>query len=215
MKNTPMRTALLAAALGALAGVARAADPAPPPVDQVVVPQVDRRGIHLPRFPSSDFEIGTFVGTYSTQNFGSSAVGGIRLGYHITEDFFVEGVYAATKVSDANFRQVLPGGVFPQEKETLSYYNLSVGYNILPGEIFIGGAHSFASQFYIITGVGSTKLDVQRRPTINFGAGLRVYLTDHAALQLDVRDHVFSLDLLGKRQSTQNPELTLGVTAFF
>src|SRR6185437_11354674 len=91
MKNNTMRIALLAAALAALAGTARAADPAPPPVDQVVVPQVDRRVIHLPRFPSSDFEIGTFVGTYSTQNFGSSAVGGIRLGYHITEDFFVEG----------------------------------------------------------------------------------------------------------------------------
>jgi len=37
---------------------------------------------------------------------------GLRLGYHITEDFFVEGSYASTKVSDAAFRQVLPGGVF-------------------------------------------------------------------------------------------------------
>jgi hypothetical protein len=30
-----------------------------------------------------------------------------------------------------------------------------------------------------------------------------------------VRDHLFSLDLLGKNQSTQNPEITLAATAFF
>jgi outer membrane beta-barrel protein len=210
-----LRSALLAVSTATLGFAVQAADPPPPPADQVVVPQVDRRGIHVPKFPSSDFEVGLFGGTYSTQNFGSSGVGGIRLGYHITEDFFVEGVYAATKVSDQNFRQILPGGVFPKEKETLSYYNLSLGYNLLPGEIFIGGAHAFASQFYVVAGVGSTKLDVQRRATFNFGAGYRLFLTDHAALQIDVRDHVFSLDLLGTRQSTQNPELTVGVTAFF
>jgi outer membrane beta-barrel protein len=210
-----LRSALLAVATATIGFAVQAADPPPPPADQVVVPQVDRRGIHVPKFPNSDFEVGLFGGSYSTQNFGSSGVGGIRLGYHITEDFFVEGVYAATKVSDKNFRQILPGGVFPQPKETLSYYNLSIGYNLLPGEIFIGGAHAFASQFYVIAGVGSTKLDVQRRPTINFGAGYRLFLTDHAALQIDVRDHVFTLDLLGTRQSTQNPELTVGLTAFF
>ena len=81
----------------------------------------------MPHFPSNDFEIGAFVGSYATQNFGTSVVAGARVGYHITEDFFVEGVYAATKVSDESFRQILPGGVFPTEKVTLSYYNLSVG----------------------------------------------------------------------------------------
>ena len=199
----------------ATAASAFAADPPAKTTDQVVVPEVDRRDISLPRFPSNDFEIGTFVGTYATQNFGSSVVGGLRLGYHITEDFFVEGVYAQTKVSDSSFRQVLPGGVFPDEKEKLSYYNLSVGYNVLPGEVFIGGKRAKPSAFYLIGGVGSTKFDQQRRPTYNLGAGLRVFLTDHVALQVDARDHIFSLDLLGKRQSTQNLEFTAGITAFF
>ena len=199
-------TALLALAMLAI-GItnAFAADPPAQTTDQVVVPQVDRRDIRVPRFPSNDFEIGAFVGTYATQNFGSSVVGGLRLGYHVTEDFFVEGVYAQTKVSDESFRQVLPGGVFPDEKEKLSYYNLSIGYNVLPGEVFIGGKRAKPSAFYLIGGVGSTKFDQQRRPTYNVGAGLRVFLGDH----------VFSLDLLGKRQNTQNLELSLGITAFF
>ena len=207
---------MVVAAMATIGFAARAADPPPPPpADQVVGPEVDRRGIHLPKFPSSDFEVGAFVGTYSTQNFGASLVGGVRLGYHITEDFFAEGVYAMTNVSDKDFRLILPGGIFPQEKVKLNYYNLSIGVNVLPGEIFIGRKYAFPSQLYLIGGVGSTKIDVQRRPTFNFGSGFRLFLNDHFALQLDVRDHVFSLDLLGKSQSTQNLELTFGLTGFF
>lgn len=215
MNTKTLRIALLAIAAATIGVAARAADPPPPPNEQVVVPEVDRRGIRLPRFPTSDFEIGVLGGTYSTQNFGTSFVGGLRLGYHITEDFFVEGIYGLTNVTDKDFRLVLPGGIFPNEKERLTYYNISVGYNVLPGEIFLGSAHAFPSQFYLIGGVGSTKLDTQRKPTFNFGAGYRVYFSDHAAIQIDVRDHVFSLDLLGQRQSTQNLELTLGLTGYF
>lgn len=183
--------------------------------EQVIVPQVDRRDVQLPRMPSNDFEAGVFAGTYATQNFGSSAVGGLRVGYHITEDFFVEGVLAQTKVSDESFRQILPAGVFPSGKEKLSYYNLSAGFNVLPGEVFFGSKRAKASALYLIAGVGSTRFVDQRRSTINFGLGVRVLLTDHAALQVDMRDHVFSLDLLGKRQSTQNIEMTGGLTFFF
>lgn len=214
MKTTTWRGAWVATALAAMTTGALAAEPAAP-ADQVVVPQVDRRDVALPKFPSNDFELGAFFGTYATQNFGTSAVGGLRLGYAITEDFFVEGVLAQTRVSDETFRQVLPGGVFPQKTEKLSYYNLSVGFNVLPGEIFIGSKRAKPSAFYLIGGVGSTKFDQQRRPTYNLGFGFRVFFNDHAALQVDMRDHIFSLDLLGKRQSTQNLELTGGLTVFF
>src|SRR6185369_17718245 len=139
---------LVACALAASSVAAVAADPPPAKSDQVVVPEVDRRDISVPKFPSNDFEIGAFAGTYATQNFGSSAVGGVRLGYHITEDFFVEGVYAISKVSDASFRQILPGGVFPDERAKLSYYNVSFGYNVLPGEVFIGAKRAKPSQLY-------------------------------------------------------------------
>ena len=199
----------------AMASISFGAAAQVPANEQVVVPQVDRRDVGLPRFPSNDFEIGAFVGTYATQNFGSSVVGGLRLGYHITEDFFVEAVYAQTKVSDELFRQILPAGIFPEQKQKLTYYNLSAGYNVLPGEVFIGGRRAKPSAFYLIGGVGSTSLAEQRRPTFNVGAGFRVFLADWAALQVDMRDHIFSLDLLGKRQSTQNLEFTGGLTVFF
>lgn len=207
----------LAAALVAIAAPAFAqSTPAPQPAnEQVVVPQVDRRDVKLPKFPSKDFEVGAFAGVYSTENFGASAVGGLRVGYHITEDFFVQANVAATKVSDENFRQILPGGIFPNPKTTLSYYNLSVGYNVLPGEVFLGRNRAKATAVYLVGGIGSTKLDTQRRQTFNFGLGMRLLLAERAALQVDLRDHVFSLDLLGKRQSTQNLELTTGFSWYF
>ena len=215
-------TALLLAAAAALPVLAQdkpatpaGAEPPKPASDQVIVPQVDRRDIKLPRFASNDISVGLFAGTYATANFGASAVSGVRLGYHITEDFFVEGVYAQTKVSDESFRQILPGGVFTDPKQTLKYYNVSVGYNLLPGEVFIGRNLAKASAMYLIGGVGSTNFAGERHQTFNVGLGMRLFLKDWAALQVDMRDHIFSLDLLGKRQSTQNLELTGGVAVYF
>lgn len=217
MKNTTLCTLALALvpALVPAWAAAQSQTPQQPANEQVVVPEVGRRDVKLPRIPSKDFSAGLFSGTYNTENFGSSWVNGIRLGYHLTEDFFVEGVYAQTKVSDENYRQILPGGVFPDEEETLSYYNLSVGYNLLPGEIFFGKSAAKASAIYVIGGVGSTRFNDQRRQTFNLGFGVRLLLKDWVALQVDVRDHIFSLDLLGERKSTNNPEVTAGITFFF
>ena len=188
---------------------------AKPASDQVVVPEVDRRDLKLPRYPSNDFSLGAFVGTYATQNFGASLVYGMRLGYAITEDFFVEGSYAQTNVSDETFRQILPGGIFGSEKEKLSYYNLAAGYNVLPGEVFIGANRALASAFYVLGGLGSTDFNDQQRQTIVLGVGARVFMKDSFALQVDMRNYIYSLDLLGKSQSTQNLELTAGFSFYF
>ncbi len=219
----PLLPAFAAVAVAALATAFLAAAPiaahaqaaAKPASDQVVVPEVDRRDLKLPRYPSNDFALGAFVGTYATQNFGASLVYGVRLGYAITEDFFVEGAYAQTNVSDETFRQILPGGVFGKEKEKLSYYNLAAGYNVLPGEVFIGANRALASAFYLLGGLGSTNFNDQQRQTIVLGVGARVFMKDSFAFQVDMRDYIFSLDLLGKSQSTQNLELTAGFSFYF
>lgn len=211
----PMSRRLLAALpLAAIAATAMA-QTSPPANEPVVVPQIDRREVRRPKFPSKDFEIGLFAGTYATQNFGASGVAGVRLGYHITEDVFVEGAYGQSKVSDEAFRQVLPGGVFVNQTEKLTYYNVSFGYNVMPGEVFFGRNIAKASAFYVIGGVGSTKFVDQKKQTINVGFGTRLIFTDWFAAQVDVRDHMFSLDLLGKKQNTQNLEVTLGATFYF
>ena len=200
---------------------AQTTTPQQPGNEQVIQPQVERREVKLPKYPSKDFEIGAYLGTYATQNFGSSLVAGVRLGYHISEDIFVQAVYAQTKVSDENFRQILPGGLFANPEETLKYYNLSAGYNILPGEVFWGRSTAFASSLYVIAGIGNTnfiasdKVNRRNRQTINYGAGLRVLFHDRFSVQMDMRQHIFDLDILGKNESTKNLEWTGGVSFYF
>ncbi len=206
---------LLGAAALTLAPVTTQAQQRGASAEQVVTPDVARRDVRLPRFPSKDIAIGAFAGTYAAQNFGASAVYGVRVGYHLTEDFFTEAVFARTTITDEDFRLILPGGIFPEPKQTLSYYNLSVGYNLLPGEVFFGRNVAKASAVYLIGGVGSTHFLEQRRQTFNFGLGMRVLPWERFAIQVDLRDHVFSLDLLGKRDTKQILELTAGVTYYF
>jgi outer membrane beta-barrel protein len=223
MHTKPIAHLLLSVALLATALAARAADETAPATpkdqqpanEQVIVPEVDRRDVKVPKIPSNDFEMGLFVGTYATQNFGSNMVSGVRLGYHITEDFFVEGAYGMTKVSDETFRQILPGGIFVTQEEKLTYYNLSIGYNVLPGEVFFGRNTAKASALYLIGGAGTTDFANQSKQTFNVGFGARVFFSNWFAFQLDVRDHFFQLDLLGKSQNTQNLEMTMGATFFF
>lgn len=212
-----LTVALLAAALllTPLLAAAQASEPQRPANEQVIVPEVERREVRLPRIPSKDIIAGVFTGIYSTDSFGASPVVGVRLGYHLTEDFFFEAAYGRARVSDESFRRILPGGVFESEKSTLTYYNVSLGYNILPGEVFLGGKRAKATVTYLIAGIGSTELDDQRNQTINIGLGTRFLLSQRSALQLDFRDHIFSFDLLGERRSTHNLELTLGLSFFF
>ena len=88
--------AAAAACIPAGSSLAQTPPPAPRAAEPVVVPQVERREVRAPSYPSRDFAIGLFGGTYATQNFGASGVGGLRLGYHITEDFFVDATLAQT-----------------------------------------------------------------------------------------------------------------------
>jgi outer membrane beta-barrel protein len=183
--------------------------------EQVIVPQVERRPIQRPRFPSNDFTVSLFAGAYNTQNFGSSGVRGVRLGYHITENFFVEGTLGRTKLSDDAFRQILPGGVFASADQKLTYYNVALGYNLLNGESFFGSNVAKLTQGYVLAGTGNTKIAEQNKQTVMLGFGMRLILNDWFVVQADFREHLFSLDLLGKRQNTRNPEASVGFTVTF
>jgi outer membrane beta-barrel protein len=183
--------------------------------EQVIQPELDRRSIKVLHIPSNDFELGLFTGVFNTEYFGTDLVGGLRLGYHITEDFFAEAVYGNTRATDEVFRQILPGGIFRNEKEKLTYYELSGGINVLPGEVFFWKHTARPTALYLIAGLGTTNFLDQRHFTVSAGFGTRVWLANWAALQIDMRDHIFSLDVLGQQRSTQNLEFTGGVTFFF
>ena len=193
-------------------------DEAPPPTaeppGQVIDPEVERRDVKEPKIDKENFEIGAFAGIMSIEDFGTDLVYGARFAYHLTEGFFVEGTAGQTEAGLTSFEE-LSGGARLFEDRTLTYYNLNLGYNILPGEGFIGEKRAYNTQFYLIAGLGSTEFADDDRFTVNFGAGFRFLLTDSVALHVDFRDHLFDSDILGREKVTHNLEGTIGVSMFF
>ncbi len=193
---------------------------APPPTaespGQVIDPEVERREIKEPAIDREDFEIGAFVGIMSVEDFGTNVVYGARLAYHITEGFFVEGTVGQTDAGLTSF-EVLSGGarLITDSERTFTYYNLNLGYNILPGEVFIGEGRAYNTNLYLVAGLGSTRFAGDDRFTVNVGAGFRFLLTDSIALHIDFRDHLFDIDLLGEEKTVHNLEGHLGFTVFF
>jgi outer membrane beta-barrel protein len=193
---------------------------APPPSaegpGQVIDPQVERREIKEPAIDREDFEIGAYAGVLGIEDFGSNVVYGVRLAYHITEGFFMEATVGQSEGGLTSF-EILSGGarLITDSERTMTYYNLNVGYNILPGEVFIGEGRAYNTNLYLIAGLGSTTFAGDDRFTVNFGAGYRFLLTDSVALHLDFRDHLYDIDLLGEEKTAHNLEGHLGFTVFF
>jgi outer membrane beta-barrel protein len=183
---------------------------------QVIDPQVERREIKEPKIDREDFEVGAYAGIMSIEDFGSDLVYGVRLAYHITEGFFMEATVGQTEGGQTSF-EVLSGGaeLITDSERRLTYYNLNVGYNIMPGEVFFGEGRAFNTQLYLIAGLGSTTFAGDDRFTVNFGAGYRFLLTDAVAMHLDFRDHLFDIDVIGEEKTAHNIEAHLGVTVFF
>lgn len=193
-----------------------AAPPTAEPPGQVIDPEVERREVREPAIDREDFEIGAFVGLMSIEDFGSDVSYGLRLAYHITEGFFVETTVGQSRGGLTSF-EVLSGGatLISDSERDLTYYNLNLGYNILPGEVFLGEGRAYNTNLYLIAGLGSTTFAGDDRFTVNVGAGYRFLLTDSVAIHLDFRDHLFDIDLLGEEKTAHNLEGHLGVTVFF
>ncbi len=184
--------------------------------EQVINPEIDRRDIKDAAIDTENFEIGLFGGVMNVEDFGTNPAYGIRLTYHVTEDIFAEIAYGQTETSETSFER-LSGNIqlLSDDDRKLSYLNGSAGFNILPGEGFVGKKWAFTSALYVIGGVGGSRFASDDALTWNIGAGYRVLINDWLSLRIDVRDHIFELDLLGQRQTNHNLEFTGGVSIFF
>ena len=90
-----------------------------------------------------------------------------------------------------------------------------MGYNILPGEAYVGQVRAYNTGLYIVGGLGSTRFAGDDRFSVNFGAGYRFILTDSLTLHLDFRDHLYDIDVIGEEKTAHNLEATLGIAFFF
>ncbi len=195
---------------------ALAAQPADLELEPLVVREPERRDVDVDAIDSEDWEIGAYGGVMSVEDFGSNGVAGVRLAYHVTENLFVEGTYGRTTLGQTSFERLSGGAqILTDDERDMTYYDVSLGYNLFPGEAFVGRRWAFKGSLYLVAGAGSTTFGGDDRFTVTGGVGYRLVTTDWLALHVDVRDHVFQSDLLGTRDTRHNIEVTGGLTVFF
>lgn len=194
-------------------GLVREQDAGRPPV---IEPDLDRREIEPAQLDTENFELGVALGQIAMEDFGTNTVLGLRFAYHMTENFFVELAGGQADGGLTSFERLSGAAqLLTDEQREYRYYNLSFGYNLLPGEGFVGENRSLNTAVYVIGGAGKTSFAGDDRFTVNFGLGLRVMPLDWLAVHADLRKHLFDIDLLGSEKTSDNLEATIGVTFFF
>jgi outer membrane beta-barrel protein len=205
--------ALAATALPARAQQAQGAEATTP---QVVEPRVKRRDVNPPGLDTENFEAGLFVGTVSIEDFGASVSYGARIAYHFTEDVFAEATVGTAEAGRTSYEDLSGAAdLLTDSERRFTHYDLAIGWNALPGEVFWGGKRAMPSAVYFTLGAGSTRFAGDDHFTIALGTGLRVLANDWIAVHLDARNLAFESDLLGENKLTHNLQFTFGLTAFF
>ncbi len=188
----------------------------PSVLDRIITPDLERRVIEEDILDSENFEVGFFAGGIGIEDFGTNGVNGIRFAYHINEDLFVEASVGESDLDKTSFERISGSApLLTDDQRDLLYYDLVLGYNIFPGEIFVTDKWAFNSSFYLLAGAGNTSFGDEDNFTIVLGGGLRLFLTDWLAFHADVRERFFSTDILGEDRDTQNIEIHGGLTLFF
>jgi outer membrane beta-barrel protein len=118
---------------------------------------------------------------------------------------------------DLTSYEKLSGGspLFTDSERDYTYYNLNIGWNALPGEIFLFDDYTMKSDLYFIGGAGSTEFLGDNWFTVTIGVGYRLLLNDAVAWRIDVRDHLYDRDAFGTEETTNNIEWSTGFTIFF
>lgn len=185
----------------------------------VIDPSVVRLGLKEADIDSMDIELGAYVGYMSVENFGTDAVYGLRGAWHVTEDLFIEAQYGMTSAGKTSYEDLAPATLLTGDDRDLIYYNLSMGFNALPGEVFIGENNAFNTDIYFLAGAGTTEFAGDREFTINIGAGLRFIALDWLAIHLMMQDLIFEkpaiIDPADSGEASHNMQYTTSVTVFF
>src|SRR6202167_6797898 len=153
-----LSSVLLAAALLSACSWFHRGDKGPTPIvaeepqaePSIIEPQVNRREVKTPKIKAKDFEIGAYVGALSIEDFGTNPIYGVRLAYHVSEDIFLEAFAARSKAGLSSLEDVFPDiTVLSSSGRQFTYYDLDLGYNVLPGEIFLGRGRAFNNALYV------------------------------------------------------------------
>jgi outer membrane beta-barrel protein len=211
------RSFLLAALLGLgfLTSTELAAQSEEEESGNLIEPQIERVDFDESLIDAYDFELALYAGYLAIDNFDTNLVTGLKIGYHVSEDFFVQASYGTSEVGETSFEKLTGGApLLSDDERDIEYYLVSLGFNLFPGETFFTDSTTFNTVLYVSGGIGSTDFAGSDRHTIAYAVGHRTLFADGFSLDIEMRDLIFEMDVFGSNDTTHNLEFTLSLNFF-
>jgi hypothetical protein len=153
--------------------------------------------------------VGTFVltatvGGYSFDRKSNSLALGGRVGYYLLSFLQVEGGVTWTKITrPLETVESLFGLRLEEEQFHTLFYDLDLTVEILPGRQMVP---------YVSGGVGSTIMQGNSEPTVNFGIGTMLYVGRKTAMRWELRNYRFTSGEDASRNTNSNYEFLIGTS---
>ncbi len=185
--------------------------------DQVIIkPNLERREISEDRLDNENWAVGMQVGMLNIEDFGSNTWLSANVSYHLSEYFYIKAEYGHAKGGETSFEKLaIVEPLMTEDERNFDHMGLNIGYNFLPGEVFIGKGMAFNSAFSFELGAGTTEFAGDDQFTVNLGANYRVFLTDWLAWDIAMKDHILDVSITGETKTTHNMNFSLGLAAYF
>jgi len=180
-----------------------------------IEPDVQRRDVKVPSIDTEFVELGLNAGTLSVEDFGSHFSYGAKVSIHATRSIFLELNGGLSQVNDNVFRRLGLPLFGNKSTRELQYYNVLLGWNVLPGELYLGKAWTLSTSVYMLAGAGDLRFGNKNFFTISLGMGVRVMPVDWLSLRAEVLGSEYESDVFGFNKTSHNFESTLGVNVFF
>jgi len=156
---------------------------------------------------TGSYVLSGYAGAYAFDRKSNSLVLGGRLGYYVFDRILAEAGVSWTHVQRSQeIVESLFGLSLEAEDFQMLFYQLNVAWELMPGRQmvpFVGG------------GVGSSILLGRSEPSINFGAGTRLFVSKRAAVRWEFRDYRFHTGSGSSRLTNNNVEFTIGSEVLF
>ena len=182
----------------------------------LVEPEIDRVEFDEAKIGSDDFEIAVYSGLIAVEDFSTEVVSGFKIGYQISENFFIQGSMGNTSVGETSY-EILSGNapLLTPEERNFEYYLVGFGFNLMPGEAFVTDFTTFNTMLYLYGGTGTTTFAGEDRFTIAYALGYRSFFNNGMSIDVEARDLIFEMDIFGEEKTTHNMEITLAINLFF
>ncbi|WP_428310447.1 outer membrane beta-barrel domain-containing protein [Hydrocarboniphaga sp.] len=176
---------------------------------QSVDPNITRPEVQVKRIKAQDYELGGYAQGIVLDRNHTVGLYGVRAAYHKTDKFFVEGNVAfSSKIGFEDVRQAI--GASEDPGLDYSTYEFSVGYDLVPGDLYITQSYTLPFSFYAIGGLGYVDYEGVGNFAYSYGGGLRVTPTDYFAIRFELRNQAWS-----DKKTNDNAAFSIGVSGYF